>query len=108
MATTKSFQLYINNNNVKQYFTTSGGALNGAAIGGKYITMRSSSTTSTFTMKDAGRDVLFPSAAAKAHKIEIWAQAVATLNNSKNTINVVVAGKNAITTQKISTSIREM
>ena len=107
MATTKSFQLYINDGNVKQYFSTSGGALNGAAIGGKYITMRSSSTTSTFTMKDAGRDVLFPSAAAKAHKIEIWAQAIATLNNSKNTINVAVAGKNAITTQKIRTSLHE-
>ena len=107
MATTKSFQLYINNGNVKQYFSTSGGALNGASIGGAYITMRSSSNTSTFTMKDAGRDVLFPSAAAKAHKIEIWAQAIATLNNSKNTINVAVAGKNAITTQKIRTSLHE-
>lgn len=107
MATTKSFQLYINDDNVKQYFTTSGGALNGAAIDGKYITMRSSSNTSTFTMNDAGRNVLFPSAAAKAHKIEIWAQAIATLNNSKNTINVAVAGKNAITTQKIHTSLTE-
>lgn len=107
MATTKSFQLYINEDNVKQYFTTSGGALNGAAIGGAYITMRSSSNTSTFTMKDAGRNVLFPSATAKAHKIEIWAQAIATLNNSKNTINVAVAGKNAITTQKIHTSLTE-
>ena len=67
--------------------------------------MRSSSNTSTFTMNDAGRNVLFPSAAAKAHKIEIWAQAIATLNNSKNTINVAVAGKNAITTQKIHTSL---
>ena len=105
MATEKSFQLYINDDNVKQYFTTSGGALNGAAIDGKYITMRSSSNTSTFTMNDAGRNVLFPSAAAKAHKIEIWAQAIATLNNSKNTINVAVAGKNAITTQKIGTSL---
>ena len=107
MATTKSFQLYINDDNVKQYFTTSGGVLNGAAIDGKYITMRSSSNTSTFTMNDAGRNVLFPSAAAKAHKIEIWAQAIATLNNSKNTINVAVAGKNAITTQKIHTSLTE-
>ena len=107
MATTKSFQLYINDDNVKQYFSTSGGALNGAAIGGKYITMRSSSTTATFTMNDAGRDVLFPSAAAKAHKIEIWAQAIAALNNSKNTINVAVAGANAITTQKIHTSLGE-
>ena len=107
MATTKSFQLYINDDNVKRYFTTSGGALNGAAIDGKYITMRSSSNTSTFTMNDAGRNVLFPSAAAKAHKIEIWAQAIATLNNSKNTINVAVAGKNAITTQKIHTSLTE-
>ena len=107
MATTKSFQLYINDDNVKQYFSTSGGALNGAAIGSKYITMRSSSTTATFTMNDAGRDVLFPSAAAKAHKIEIWAQAIASLNNSKNTINVAVAGANAITTQKIHTSLGE-
>ena len=107
MATEKSFQLYINEDNVKQYFTTSGGALNGAAIGGKYITMRSSSTTARFTMNNAGRDALFPSAAAKAHKIEIWAQAIASLNNSKNTINVAVAGANAITTQKISTSLGE-
>lgn len=107
MATNKSFQLYINDNNVKQYFTTSGGALNGASIGGKYITMRSSSSTSRFTMKDAGRNVLFPSAEAKANKVEIWAQTIASLNNSKNTINVAVAGKNAITTQKINTSLTE-
>ena len=73
MAINKSFQLYINNDNVKQYFTTSGGALNGAGIGGKYITMRSSSTTAKFTMKDAGRNVLFPSAEAKAYKVEVWA-----------------------------------
>ena len=107
MATTKSFQLYINDENVKQYFTTSGGALNGAAIGGKYITMRTSSTTATFTMNDAGRDVLFPSAAAIAHKIDVWAQAIATLNNSKNTINVAIAGQNAITTERIHTSLNE-
>lgn len=107
MATNKSFQLYINDNNVKQYFTTSGGALNGASIGGKYITMRSSSSTSRFTMNDAGRNVLFPSAEAKANKVEIWAQTIASLNNSKNTINVAVAGKNAITTQKINTSLTE-
>ena len=107
MATTKSFQLYINNDNVKQYFTTSGGALNGAAIGGKYITMRTSSTTATFTMKDAGRDVLFPSAAAKAHKIEVWAQTIATLNSSKNTINIAIAGQNAIATERIHTSLTE-
>ena len=107
MATTKSFQLYINEDNVKQYFTTSGGALNGAAIGGKYITMRTSSTTATFTMKDAGRDVLFPSAGAKAHKIEVWAQAISSLNNSKNTINVAIAGQNAIATERIHTSLTE-
>ena len=107
MATTKSFQLYINNDNVKQYFTTSGGALNGAAIGGKYITMRTSSTTATFTMNDAGRDVLFPSAAARAHKVDVWAQTIATLSSSKNTINVAIAGQNAITTKKISTSLTE-
>ena len=107
MAIEKSFQLYINDDNVKQYFTTSGGALNGAAIGGKYITMRTSSTTATFTMKDAGRDVLFPSAAAKAHKIEVWAQTIATLNSSKNTINVAIAGQNAITTERIHTSLTE-
>lgn len=105
MATNKSFQLYIDRDNVKEYFTTSGGALNGASIGGKYITMRSSSSTSTFTMNDAGRDVLFPSAEAKAHKVEVWAETIATLNNSRNTINVAIAGKNAITTQKISTSL---
>ena len=87
MAIEKSFQLYINEDNVKNYFTTSGGALNGAAIGGKYVTMRSSSTTATFTMNNAGRDVLFPSSAAKAHKIDVWAQSISTLNNSKNTIN---------------------
>ena len=107
MATNKSFQLYINDSNVKQYFTTSGGALNGASIGGKYITMRSSSATSTFTMNDAGRDVLFPSAEAKAYKVEIWAQTIATLNNSKNTINVAVAGANAIATQQIKNSLSE-
>ncbi|MDD6828007.1 MAG: InlB B-repeat-containing protein [Oscillospiraceae bacterium] len=105
MATAKSFQLYINKDNVKQYFTTSGGALNGASIGGKYITMRSSSATSTFTMNDAGRDALFPSADAKANKLEVWAETIATLNNSKNTINVAVAGQNAITTENISTSL---
>ena len=107
MATTKSFQLYINNDNVKQYFTTSGGALNGAAIGGKYITMRTSSTTATFTMKDAGRDVLFPSAAAIAHKVDVWAQTIATLSSSKNTINVAIAGQNAIATERIHTSLTE-
>ena len=107
MATTKSFQLYINDGNVKQYFTTSGGALNGAAIGGKYITMRSSSTTAKFTMNDAGRDVLFPSAAAIAHKVDVWAQTIASLNNSKNTINVAIAGQNAITTERIHTSLTE-
>ena len=107
MATTKSFQLYINDGNVKQYFTTSGGALNGAAIGGKYIAMRSSSTTAKFTMNDAGRDVLFPSAAAIAHKVDVWAQTIASLNNSKNTINVAIAGQNAITTERIHTSLTE-
>ena len=107
MATTKSFQLYINDNNVKQYFTTSGGALNGAAIGGKYITMRTSSTTARFTMNDAGRDVLFPSAAAIAHKVDVWAQTISSLNNSKNTINVAIAGQNAIATERIHTSLTE-
>ena len=107
MATTKSFQLYINEDNVKQYFTTSGGALNGAAIGGKYITMRTSSTTATFTMNDAGRDVLFPSAAAIAHKVDVWAQTISTLNNSKNTINIAIAGQNAIATERIHTSLTE-
>ena len=107
MATTKSFQLYINDNNVKQYFTTSGGALNGAAIGGKYITMRTSSTTARFTMNDAGRDVLFPSAAAISHKVDVWAQTISSLNNSKNTINVAIAGQNAITTERIHTSLTE-
>ena len=107
MAIEKSFQLYINNDNVKQYFTTSGGALNGAAIGGKYITMRTSSTTAKFTMNDAGRDVLFPSSAAKAHKIDVWAQSISTLNSSKNTINIAIAGRNAITTERIRTSLTE-
>ena len=107
MATTKSFQLYINDDNVKQYFTTSGGALNGAAIGGKYISMRSSSTTAKFTMNDAGRDVLFPSAAAIAHKVDVWAQTISSLNNSKNTINVAIAGQNAIATERIHTSLTE-
>ena len=107
MATEKSFQLYINEDNVKHYFTTSGGALNGAAINGKYITMRTSSTTARFTMNDAGRDVLFPSAAAIAHKVDVWAQTIATLNNRKNTINVAIAGQNAITTERIHTSLTE-
>ena len=107
MATEKSFQLYINEHNVKQYFTTSGGALNGAAINSKYITMRTSSTTARFTMNDAGRDVLFPSSAAKAHKIDVWAQSISTLNSSKNTINVAIAGQNAITTERIRTSLTE-
>ena len=107
MATEKSFQLYINEDNVKHYFTTSGGALNGAAIGGKYITMRTSSTTARFTMNDAGRDVLFPSAAAIAHKVDVWAQTIATLNNRKNTINIAIAGQNAIATERIHTSLTE-
>ncbi len=107
MATEKSFQLYINEDNVKQYFSASGGALNGAAIGGKYITMRTSSTTATFTMNDAGRNVLFPSESAIAHKVDIWAQTIATLSSSKNTLNVAVAGQNAITTERISTSLTE-
>ena len=107
MATEKSFQLYINDGNVKQYFSTSGGALNGASIGGKYITMRSSSTTATFTMNNAGRDILFPSAAAIAHKVDVWAQTISSLNNRKNTINVAIAGQNAITTERIHTSLTE-
>lgn len=107
MAIEKSFQLYINDNNVKQYFTTSGGALNGTSIGGKYITMRTSSTTARFTMNNAGRDVLFPSAAAIAHKVDVWAQTIASLNNSKNTINVAIAGQNAIATERIRTSLTE-
>ncbi|MDY5862362.1 InlB B-repeat-containing protein [Agathobacter sp.] len=107
MAIEKSFQLYINKDNVKDYFTASGGVLNGAQISTKYITMRTSSTTATFTMNDAGRDVLFPSAAAIAHKVDVWAQAIATLNNSKNTINVAIAGQNAITTERIHTSLTE-
>lgn len=107
MATEKSFQLYINEDNVKQYFLASGGALNGAAIGGKYITMRTSSTTATFTMNDAGRNVLFPSESAIAHKVDVWAQTIATLSSSKNTLNVAVAGQNVITTERISTSLTE-
>lgn len=107
MATEKSFQLYINEDNVKHYFTTSGGTLNGAVIGGKYITMRTSSTTASFTMNDAGRDVLFPSAAAIAHKVDVWAQTISTLNNKKNTINVAIAGQNAIATEGIHTSLTE-
>lgn len=107
MATEKSFQLYINEDNVKQYFSASGGVLNGAAIGGKYITMRTSSTTATFTMKDAGRDVLFPSAEAKAHKVDVWAQTISTLNSSKNTINIAIAVQNAIATERIRTSLTE-
>ena len=107
MATEKSFQLYINEDNVKQYFSASGGVLNGAAIGGKYITMRTSSTTARFTMNDAGRDVLFPSAAAIAHKVDVWAQTISTLNSSKNTINVAIAGQNAIATERIRTSLTE-
>lgn len=107
MATEKSFQLYINKDNVKHYFTASGGVLNGAQISTKYITMRTNSTTATFTMNDAGRDVLFPSAAAIAHKVDVWAQAIATLNSNKNTINVAIAGQNAITTERIHTSLNE-
>lgn len=107
MATEKSFQLYINEDNVKQYFSASGGALNGAAISGKYITMRTSSTTATFTMNDAGRNVLFPSESAIAHKADVWAQTIATLSSSKNTINVAVAGQNAVATERISTSLTE-
>lgn len=107
MATEKSFQLYINKGNVEHYFTASGGVLNGAQISTKYITMRTSSTTARFTMNDAGRDVLFPSAAAIAHKVDVWAQAIATLNSNKNTINVAIAGQNAITTERIHTSLTE-
>lgn len=58
-------------------------------------------------MNDAGRDVLFPSAAAIAHKVDVWAQAIATLNSNKNTINVAIAGQNAITTERIHTSLTE-
>lgn len=107
MATTKSFQLYINEDNVENYFSASGGALNGAAIGGKYMTMRTTSTTATFTMNDAGRDVLFPSAAAKANKIEVWAQAIAGMSSSSNTIKVDIAGQTAIAQTKIQTSLTE-
>ena len=107
MATEKSFQLYINKDNVQHYFTASGGVLNGAQISTKYITMRTSSTNARFTMNDAGRDVLFPSAAAIAHKVDVWAQAIATLNSNKNTINVAIAGQNAITTERIHTSLTE-
>lgn len=107
MAIEKSFQLYINKDNVEHYFTASGGVLNGAQISTKYITMRTSSTTARFTMNDAGRDVLFPSAAAIAHKVDVWAQAIATLNSNKNTINVAIAGQNAITTERIHTSLNE-
>ena len=107
MATEKSFQLYINKYNVEHHFTASGGVLNGAQISTKYITMRTSSTTARFTMNDAGRDVLFPSAAAIAHKVDVWAQAIATLNSNKNTINVAIAGQNAITTERIHTSLTE-
>lgn len=107
MATEKSFQLHINKGNVEHYFTASGGVLNGAQISTKYITMRTSSTTARFTMNDAGRDVLFPSAAAIAHKVDVWAQAIATLNSNKNTINVAIAGQNAITTERIHTSLNE-
>ena len=107
MATEKSFQLYINKDNVKNYFTASGGVLNGAQISTKYITMRTSSTNATFTMNNDGRDVLFPSAAAIAHKVDVWAQAIATLNSNKNTINVAIAGQNAITTERIHTSLTE-
>ena len=69
--------------------------------------MRTSSTNATFTMNNAGRDVLFPSAAAIAHKVDVWAQAIATLNSNKNTINVAIAGQNAITTERIHTSLNE-
>ena len=69
--------------------------------------MRTSSTTATFTMNDAGRDVLFPSAAAIAHKVDVWAQTIATLNSSKNTINVAIAGQNAIAAERIRTSLTE-
>ena len=107
MATEKSFQLYINKNNVEHYFTASGGVLNGAQISTKYITMRTSSTTARFTMNDAGRDVLFPSEAARAHKVDVWAQTISTLNSSKNTINVAIAGQNAIAAERIRTSLTE-
>lgn len=107
MPTTKTIQLYINEDNVKSYFTTSGGALNGAAIGGKYITMRSSSTTATFTMNDAGRGILFPSDTAKANKLDVWAEAIAGLNNAKNTLTIALAGNGAINAEKISTSLSE-
>lgn len=107
MATNKSFQLYINDDNVKQYFTASGGALNGAAIGGKYITMRTSANTATFTMNDAGRDILFPSSNAKANKIDIWAQGIARPSSSGNTINISVAGINVVDTQKLNYDLSE-
>ena len=102
MATNKSILLYINDGNVKQYFTTNGGALNGAAVMGKYITMRSSSTTSTFTLNDAGHDALFPSADAKANKLDVWAQAIAGSAN-RCTLSVALAGTDVIAADSIGT-----
>lgn len=106
MATNKSILLYINNGNVTQYFTTNGGALNGAAVMGKYITMRSSSTTSTFTLNDAGHDALFPSADAKANKLDVWAQAIAGSAN-RCTLSVALAGTDVIAADSIGTSLGE-
>ena len=58
-------------------------------------------------LNNAGRDILFPSAAAIAHKVDVWAQTISSLNNSKNTINVAIAGQNAIATERIHTSLTE-
>lgn len=51
MATLVTKQLYINEDNVKSYFSTDGGHLNGAAIGVKCLTHKWSNTNTLFIKK---------------------------------------------------------
>lgn len=107
MATNQSFQLYINADNVAQYFDASGGVFNGAAIGGKYITMRTNAVTATFTANDACRNILFPSSAAKANKLEVWAQGIARPSSSRNTIDIALAGADVVASERLNYDLSE-
>lgn len=51
MATLVTKQLYINEDNVKSYFSTDGGHLNGAAIGVKCLTHKWPNTNTLFIKK---------------------------------------------------------
>lgn len=105
MATLVTKQLYINEDNVKSYFSTDGGHLNGATIGGKYITLRSGSKTSTFNVNDSGLSYLFPNDSVIANKIEIWAQGIAT-SSGRVTLKVIANG-NEVISETLPSSLTE-